>query len=99
MHFFSTLLVAVATALTVSGAATTTQTNASSDVSLTLNKGNHYGAPIPPWESGCSPGWYYGDHPDYLVISLIWLKDSVSFTNMLSRTNSDQYLYRLSARS
>ncbi|KAK0190809.1 hypothetical protein F5146DRAFT_1045854 [Armillaria mellea] len=76
MRFFSALLVTVATALTVSGAATTTQTNASSDVSLTLNKGNHYGAPIPPWEPGCAPGWYYGDHPDYLVISLIWLKDT-----------------------
>ncbi|KAJ7478753.1 hypothetical protein B0H11DRAFT_1725806, partial [Mycena galericulata] len=27
---------------------------------LTLTAANHYGAPIPPWESGHYPGWYYG---------------------------------------
>ncbi|THU99815.1 hypothetical protein K435DRAFT_568257, partial [Dendrothele bispora CBS 962.96] len=25
---------------------------------------NFYGAPIPPWERGYHPGWYYGDHFD-----------------------------------
>ncbi|CAK5262212.1 unnamed protein product [Mycena citricolor] len=25
-----------------------------------IHPGNNYGAPIPPWETGCQPGWYYG---------------------------------------
>ncbi|KAG7449452.1 uncharacterized protein BT62DRAFT_1073925 [Guyanagaster necrorhizus] len=79
MRFFSALLVTVATALVVRGAATLNATEAaiSSSLSVSLNKGNNYGAPIPPWKSGCSPGWYYGDHPDYLQISLPLLKDSL----------------------
>ncbi|KAJ7450810.1 hypothetical protein FB451DRAFT_1285201 [Mycena latifolia] len=27
---------------------------------LTLTAANFYGAPIPPWEVGHNPGWYYG---------------------------------------
>ncbi|KAK0461959.1 uncharacterized protein EV420DRAFT_138145 [Desarmillaria tabescens] len=78
MRFFSTLFVTVATALTVRSAAlNATAAQVSSDLSVSLNKGNNYGAPIPPWKSGCSPGWYYGDHPDYLQISVPWLKDSL----------------------
>jgi len=28
-----------------------------------LSQGNHYGSPIPPWQSGHKPGWYYGSSP------------------------------------
>ncbi|KAK0230607.1 hypothetical protein IW262DRAFT_414434 [Armillaria fumosa] len=79
MRFFTALFITVATALTVRGAATLNATAAevSSSLSVSLNKGNHYGAPVPPWKPGCSPGWYYGDHPDWLHISLPWLKDGL----------------------
>ncbi|KAJ7204788.1 hypothetical protein GGX14DRAFT_646313 [Mycena pura] len=30
---------------------------------LTLTAANHYNAPIPPWEPGHTPGWYYGQGP------------------------------------
>lgn len=29
-----------------------------------LTADNHYGSPVPPWQSGSKPGWYYGGHPD-----------------------------------
>ncbi|KAK0463452.1 uncharacterized protein EV420DRAFT_1089383 [Desarmillaria tabescens] len=32
-------------------------------LSAKINKDNCYGAPVAPWKPGCSPGWYYGDHP------------------------------------
>ena len=28
-----------------------------------FSAGNNYNAPIPPWETGSQPGWYYGDDP------------------------------------
>ncbi len=31
---------------------------------IDLDRGNHYGAPIPPWNHGANPGWYFGSHPD-----------------------------------
>jgi hypothetical protein len=30
---------------------------------IDLSQANHYGAPIPPWNNGAHPGWYFGDHP------------------------------------
>ncbi|KAL0061219.1 hypothetical protein AAF712_011978 [Marasmius tenuissimus] len=41
-----------------------------------LFKGNHWGAPIPPWQIGCRPGWYFGDHFDGIEgHGIPWLKD------------------------
>ncbi|KAK1224272.1 hypothetical protein PQX77_012829 [Marasmius sp. AFHP31] len=41
-----------------------------------LHKGNHWGAPIPPWQIGCRPGWYLGDHFDGIEgHGIPWLKD------------------------
>ncbi|KAJ7139257.1 hypothetical protein C8R44DRAFT_727357 [Mycena epipterygia] len=56
---FSTVFSALA--IVVSGAtAATTYTPASISSAAALNAQNHYGAPIPPWEPGHRPGWYYG---------------------------------------
>ncbi|KAJ7233843.1 hypothetical protein B0H12DRAFT_1076474 [Mycena haematopus] len=57
---FTTLFTAVAVAVTGASAQFSAEsiTNA-----LTLNAANHYGAPIPPWEVGHYPGWYYGSGP------------------------------------
>jgi len=27
-----------------------------------FNAAGHYGSPIPPWEGGSYPGWYFGEH-------------------------------------
>lgn len=55
--------------------------DSTNDVGSQLAESNSYGAPIPPWEPGCSPGWYYGDQPNLLDIlglgGLPYLKDSV----------------------
>ncbi|KAF9006930.1 hypothetical protein BDQ17DRAFT_248333 [Cyathus striatus] len=32
-------------------------------VGVDLSHGNHYGAPVAPWQSGAKPGWYFGSHP------------------------------------
>jgi len=54
------------------GGVPTASTVRSTDISLDLgglfggadlSSSNHYGAPIPPWEPGCQPGWYYGPNP------------------------------------
>ncbi|KAJ7206648.1 hypothetical protein GGX14DRAFT_551510 [Mycena pura] len=55
---FSTLLAAVAVAAVGSSAATVSSDAVTQALSLTVD--NHYGSPIPPWESGHKPGWYYG---------------------------------------
>ncbi|KAJ7705464.1 hypothetical protein B0H17DRAFT_831034, partial [Mycena rosella] len=34
---------------------------AARQTAVNINKNNCYGAPIPPWKPGCSPGWYYGN--------------------------------------
>ncbi|KAF7369118.1 Fruit-body specific protein a [Mycena venus] len=41
-----------------------------------INQNNCYGAPIPPWEVGCSPGWYYG-RPEYRPLGLPCLVDGI----------------------
>ncbi|KAF9255100.1 hypothetical protein L218DRAFT_884858 [Marasmius fiardii PR-910] len=38
----------------------------------TMTKTNHYGAPIPPWQIGCRPGWYYGDNHGQVDPSIPW---------------------------
>ncbi|KAJ6551330.1 hypothetical protein B0H19DRAFT_995849 [Mycena capillaripes] len=55
---FSTVFSALAVVAT--GASAATFTSESITTGLTLNAKNHYGAPIPPWEAGHYPGWYYG---------------------------------------
>ncbi|KAJ7089134.1 hypothetical protein C8R44DRAFT_720537 [Mycena epipterygia] len=56
---FSTVFSALA--IVVSGAtAANTYTSAYISSATALNAKNHYGAPIPPWEAGHRPGWYYG---------------------------------------
>ncbi|KAJ7729472.1 hypothetical protein B0H16DRAFT_1586829 [Mycena metata] len=37
---------------------------------LTLTASNYYGAPIPPWQVGHYPGWYYGNSALSGIISL-----------------------------
>ncbi|KAF5334158.1 hypothetical protein D9758_014813 [Tetrapyrgos nigripes] len=61
-------------------AADSTNAALSATLGSTLTASNHYGAPIPPWEKGAYPGWYYGDHPEYLDIFKFFiphLKDSL----------------------
>ncbi|KAJ7088662.1 hypothetical protein C8R44DRAFT_686866 [Mycena epipterygia] len=59
---FSTVFSALA--IVVSGAtATTSFTSDSISSAVGLNAKNYYGAPIPPWEPGHHPGWYYGQGP------------------------------------
>ncbi|KAJ6470366.1 hypothetical protein C8R45DRAFT_1104797 [Mycena sanguinolenta] len=52
---FSALVVAV-----TSVAATANPSSASASLAAGFTEANCYGAPIPPWESGHHPGWYYG---------------------------------------
>lgn len=84
MRFFTTL--ATLAAISVASAST-----AASPATLSLQLGssltasNHYGAPLPPWEPGCHPGWYYGDHPDALEKLLFWLKDTVGLVHSIVR--------------
>ena len=74
MRFASLFLVAVTAVATVSATL----------IPPKLHKGNHYGAPIPPWVKGCKPGWYFGDHyggvKDH---SIPWLKDKVSSLSLV----------------
>ncbi|CAK5274183.1 unnamed protein product [Mycena citricolor] len=39
---------------------------------MSLTAQNHYGAPTPPWVTGHTPGWYYGQHgpPDGVILFL-----------------------------
>lgn len=71
---FTALCAIVAAAATSVGGVPTASAVLSRDISLSLNlpgllngfdlsNTNHYGAPIPPWEPGSKPGWYYGPHP------------------------------------
>ncbi|KAL9711425.1 hypothetical protein Ac2012v2_005970 [Leucoagaricus gongylophorus] len=71
---FTALCTVVAVAVTSARGVPTANTVQSRDIGISLNLGsifggadlsstNHYGAPIPPWEPGCKPGWYYGPHP------------------------------------
>ncbi len=82
MRFFTVLTtlaaVSVASASTAASTATLSLT-----LGATLNEDNHYGAPTPPGEDGCNPGWYYGDFPDTLENACAWLKDNVSFHESL----------------
>ncbi|KAK0239418.1 hypothetical protein EDD85DRAFT_449279 [Armillaria nabsnona] len=85
MRFFSSLIVTVATAIVVRGADSTTaaalnatEIQAMDALSVQFNRGNFYGAPLPPWVQGGKPGWYYGDHPERVppfFPGLPWLKD------------------------
>ncbi|KAF9055012.1 hypothetical protein BDZ89DRAFT_2672 [Hymenopellis radicata] len=76
MRFFTVLttLAAVSVASASTAASTATLTL---ELSATLNEENCYGAPTPPWEAGCKPGWYYGDFPNTLENVCVWLKDSL----------------------
>ncbi|KAJ6598414.1 hypothetical protein DFH09DRAFT_1131722 [Mycena vulgaris] len=49
-------------ALTVvaTGASAANFSTASISTAISLTPQNHYGAPIPPWQVGHYPGWYYG---------------------------------------
>lgn len=74
---FTALCAIVTAAVTSVGGVPTASTVRSTDISLDLgglfggglfggadlSSSNHYGAPIPPWEPGCQPGWYYGPNP------------------------------------
>ncbi|KAJ3799979.1 hypothetical protein GGU11DRAFT_870448 [Lentinula aff. detonsa] len=55
-------------------------TNATLQLSLSnsLSQSNHYGAPIPPWEVGSYPGWYYGQDPGAIIGWVLpWLLDTL----------------------
>ncbi|KAJ7678087.1 hypothetical protein DFH06DRAFT_1167836 [Mycena polygramma] len=47
-------------AVVATGASAANFTSESLTTALTLTAANHYGAPIPPWQPGHHPGWYYG---------------------------------------
>lgn len=49
------------------------------NITANLTAEEYYGAAIPPWDGDGTPGWYYGDYPEYLGnLTLPWLKDGVS---------------------
>ncbi|KAJ6460272.1 hypothetical protein C8R45DRAFT_1180437 [Mycena sanguinolenta] len=56
---FTTVFSTIAVAAT-SVAATASFSSASVSLAYGFNEKNCYGAPIPPWQSGHHPGWYYG---------------------------------------
>lgn len=57
MHF-AHLLVSLGSAIVASSLTLNTRSLPSG-----FDSAGCYGAPTPPWEKGCHPGWYYGDHP------------------------------------
>ncbi|KAJ7100685.1 hypothetical protein B0H15DRAFT_876813 [Mycena belliarum] len=58
---FSTLLSTLAVVAT--GASAANVRSADSSIAASLTAANFYGSPIPPWEPGHHPGWYYGKGP------------------------------------
>ncbi|KAJ6611219.1 hypothetical protein B0H10DRAFT_1919017 [Mycena sp. CBHHK59/15] len=69
-----------ASSLLVSSVSAAVSATSAQTQALTLARGitkdNCYGAPIPPWEEGCHPGWYYGP-PDLAPAGLACLVDGV----------------------
>ncbi|KAJ8090743.1 hypothetical protein PM082_018309 [Marasmius tenuissimus] len=62
-----------------------------------LFKGNHWGAPIPPWQIGCRPGWYFGDHFDGIEgHGIPWLKDQVGVSSFVSSLQMTDALHHSS---
>jgi len=57
---FSTLFAAV-TVVTTGVSAQSLFSGDSITNALQLTADNYYGSPIPPWEPGHKPGWYYGN--------------------------------------
>ncbi|KAG7449444.1 uncharacterized protein BT62DRAFT_887106 [Guyanagaster necrorhizus] len=89
MHL-SSILVTTTVALLVRGAdndttadSTTVSLNATeiqilAGVTTNLTAEEYYGAAIPPWDDDCTPGWYYGDYPEYVAnLTIPWLKDGI----------------------
>ncbi|KAK1217330.1 hypothetical protein PQX77_020011 [Marasmius sp. AFHP31] len=83
---FSTLFAVCTTALaaasgafaqTTEGQVTESEASFGASLGVNMNPSNHWGAPIPPWETGCIPGWYYGNKKDILKIIIPWLKDNL----------------------
>lgn len=70
---FCTSLIAIAAIFSVS---VTVHASASGGLEH-MNAANYYGAPIPPWEAGCKPGWYYGKNNAKLGKELAWLVNDV----------------------
>ncbi|KAJ7868856.1 hypothetical protein B0H13DRAFT_2670185 [Mycena leptocephala] len=66
---FSTVFAAVA--VVASGVSAATFSSESITTALTLSSQNHYGAPIPPWQQGHYPGWYYGKAPPSGVLCIL----------------------------
>lgn len=73
---FSTLFTAFAVVAT-GASATTSFTSDSITNALFLTAENHYGAPIPPWEVGHYPGWYYGKGS--APSGILYILDEVKF--------------------
>jgi hypothetical protein len=90
MRFFAlTAIVAAVAVLFVSApaAATPSAIVARTLSGTTYSSADHYGSPIPPWEAGAKPGWYYGKNPavvSQLGLDLIYLADSVGFISSAS---------------
>ncbi|KAJ7578989.1 hypothetical protein C8J56DRAFT_964525 [Mycena floridula] len=68
MFFFKILAVALtfSNGLVLGNPAPNGQKLESRDIGTQLSAANHYGSPIPPWEAGAKPGWYYGKSPSLL---------------------------------
>ncbi|KAG5634540.1 hypothetical protein H0H81_001570 [Sphagnurus paluster] len=60
----ATLLTTAALAASATATPLTIGINVQSILGVDLTAANHYGAPIPPWQRGTYPGWYYGNHPE-----------------------------------
>lgn len=78
MRFTNLLTASTMVAVAASGASASAVVSerASINLGLTLHVNNHYGAPTPPWETGCKPGWYYG-HKGGLLTGLTSLTSGV----------------------
>ncbi|KAL0573851.1 hypothetical protein V5O48_008092 [Marasmius crinis-equi] len=74
---FSTFVAATAVATVPTALAASATAALQSTLGQKLTKANHYGAPIPPWQKGCHPGWYYGDNYGRVDHGIPWLKDGL----------------------
>jgi hypothetical protein len=101
MVFSTSFVTFVATAFLVftsSVAAPSGQADTGVDGDDALTALNHFGAPLPPWEPGSQPGWFFGSDPEALgplglADTVVDLTSGVSNlpTSALSDRSNDLY--------